>query len=282
MKRDSVLVGLFVLVLLTVTTGSGFKLDRLATARNEAEDLLYLPNGDYLQVASLGQAPLLADIIYLWAIQFYAEYDREDRFRYVEHVFGDVIVKLDPHFIDAYWMGAMILSVEAHDVDAALKLLDKGIANNPDSWMLAWIAAWESYHANRLEQAVHYFEIASEIPDAPDSVRRMRAGLLGKAGDTRRALELWFEIYNAPLTDERSRGIAKRQLRRLKQRADLEDLTKIIGIFKERTGRLPRSMQELEVSGDLAVVPLDFDGQAYHYDPSSGAVRGANGSLFRD
>jgi len=282
MRRSSVLVGLFVVVLLTLTGVSGLKLERLNTARSETTDLLYLPNGDYLQVASLGQAPLLADIIYLWAIQFYAEYDREDRFHYVEHIFGNVIVKLDPHYIDAYWMGAMILSVEAHDVDAALKLLDAGLAHNPDSWMLAWIAAWESYHANRLDRAVHYFEIAAEIPGAPASVRRMRAGILGKAGDTRRALELWFEIYNDPQMDERSRGIAERQLRRLKQQADLEDLTEIIERFEQRTGRLPRSLQELIESGDLGSVPLDFDGQPYRYDPSSGSVRAADGSLFRN
>ena len=282
MKRSFLLPGLLVVIMLAATTLSGLRLERLAGTRNEADDLLYLPNGDYLQVASLGQAPVLADVIYLWAIQFYSQYEREDRFRYVEHVFGDVIIKLDPHYIDAYWMGAMILSVEAHDVDAALKLLDAGLANNPDSWMLAWIAGWESYHSHRLDLAVHYFEIAANITDAPDSVRRMRAGLLGKAGDTRRALELWFEIYNDPATDERSKGIAERQLRRLKEQADLEDLTVIIEHFRERVGRLPRSMGELVASGDLGSLPLDFDGHPYQYEASDGSVRGAEGSIFKE
>ena len=38
--------------------------------------------------ASLGQAQVMADLLYLWAIQYYSSYDREDRGRYVEHLFG--------------------------------------------------------------------------------------------------------------------------------------------------------------------------------------------------
>ena len=32
------------------------------------------PNGKYLKAASLGQAPLIADAIYVWSIQFYSAY----------------------------------------------------------------------------------------------------------------------------------------------------------------------------------------------------------------
>ncbi|MDH3629034.1 MAG: tetratricopeptide repeat protein [Acidobacteriota bacterium] len=282
MSRGSTTMVLLVAVALALSAVSGTRLERLAGVRVESQELLYLPNGDYLKAASLGQAPFLADVIYLWAIQFYASYEREDRFRYVEHIFGSVIVTLDPHYIDAYWMGAMILSVEAHDIDGALRLLDRGMERNPDNWMLPWIAAWESYHSGRLEDAVHYFDVAANIPGAPDSVRRMKAGLLGKTGDTRKALELWLEIYNDDETDDRSRGIAERQVRRLKHRADIEDLSRIIADFVARTGRRPTSIEELVEAGDLYSLPLDFDGQPYLYDPLTGVANVADGSLFRD
>ena len=55
-------------------------------------------------------------MIYIWAIQYYSNYEREDRYRYVEHVFGEVIAELDPHYIDPYWMGALIITIEAQDL----------------------------------------------------------------------------------------------------------------------------------------------------------------------
>jgi len=86
-----VLTALFVLVCMTTAAVSGRALERIDEGRLSADRLLYLPNGRYLKVASLGQAPLLADLIYIWAIQYYSDYERKDRFRYVRHVFGGVI-----------------------------------------------------------------------------------------------------------------------------------------------------------------------------------------------
>ena len=106
-------------------------------------DLLYLPNGRYLKIASLGHSALVADLVYLWSIQHYSDYEREDRFRYVEHVFGNVIAELDPGFTDAYSLGAMILSVEARDLPGALRLLELGMERNPGDWILPYIAGWE-------------------------------------------------------------------------------------------------------------------------------------------
>ena len=84
---------LLVLVAGAVTVVSGRSLERLSAERPTEASLLYLPNGQHLKLASLGQAPVLADLIYLWAIQYYSVYEREDRFRYVEHVFGNVIAE---------------------------------------------------------------------------------------------------------------------------------------------------------------------------------------------
>src|SRR3972149_5776995 len=79
-------------------------LETLAGKNPVARDLLYLPNGKYLRAVSLGHPGLMADLFYLWAIQYYSDYERGDRYRYVEHVFGSVIGELDPHYVDPYWL----------------------------------------------------------------------------------------------------------------------------------------------------------------------------------
>ena len=44
---------------------AGGALERRAPARSAAEELLYLPNGKHLRLISMGQAPLIADLIYI-------------------------------------------------------------------------------------------------------------------------------------------------------------------------------------------------------------------------
>ena len=62
-----------------------------------------------------------------------AHYEPEGRYRYVEHVFDRVITELDPRYIDAYWLGSLILILEGEDLDAGLRLLSKGAEHNPDN-----------------------------------------------------------------------------------------------------------------------------------------------------
>ena len=66
----------------------------------------------YLRVASLGYASVAADVLYLWSIQYYSNFQIEDRYKYVDHIYSGVITELDPHYFDPYWIGAMILSVD--------------------------------------------------------------------------------------------------------------------------------------------------------------------------
>ena len=82
--------GLLVVVALAATGWSSARLERIDHGSKDRE-LLYLPNGKLLHVMSLGHPTLLADVVYLWAIQHYSNYERGDRFRYLEHVFDRVI-----------------------------------------------------------------------------------------------------------------------------------------------------------------------------------------------
>ena len=86
MLRRLTTVTLVILVALTAGY-SRATLDRLATMPEEKE-LLYLPSGKHLRIMSLGHTGLMADLAYIWAIQYYSNYDRDNRKQYVEHVFN--------------------------------------------------------------------------------------------------------------------------------------------------------------------------------------------------
>jgi tetratricopeptide (TPR) repeat protein len=246
------------------------------------QELLYLPNGKFLELASLGHAPLLADLLYLCAIQYSSNHERADRYRYVEHVFGEVITELDPHYIDPYWLGALIMTVEAQDLEAGLRLLDKGRRTNPDNWALPYVAGWECYHAEQFERAAEYFEIAARIPRAPAALSRLRAGMYTKAGDLRTAIEMWDGVMQDPESDPASRAIAERQIRELTVRLQLETLRQAIERFRIDNGAYPKSLAELAAASYIRHRPLDPEGRAYDYDPTTGRVSAPAGKVLGD
>lgn len=263
----ALVLGCFLLATLSLQ-----QLEAVASSRGGDQQLLYLPNGKYMKLASLGQAPFLSDLVYLWAIQYYSNYSREDRFEFVEHVFSDVIAELDPHNVDPYWLGAMILSVEAGDDDAALRLLDKGFAYNPDEWVLPYLAGWTAHHAGLYKRASDYFDLAANVSTAPPVVLRLRAGMIKRMGDLEEALALWNQVIDDPRCDEKSRRIAKRQIRDLTVRWELKVLQAAVDRFRIQNGQTPKRLEQLVAGNYISSLPLDPDGVAYRYDSRTGEV----------
>ena len=256
------------------------QLDRLATVDRGDAPLLYLPNGKHLRAASLGHAPLVADLVYLWAIQYYSDYRRVDRYRFVEHVFGKVIAELDPHYADPYWLGALILIVEAHDLDAGLRLLDEGFQKNPDEWILPYLAGWECERAGRYDRAANYFQSSARSPSAPAFVARMRAGMFTRSGDLDEASRSWQQILEDIRSDDASRAIASRQLRAIEARRQLEEVQAAVDRYRAEVGRNPDRLEDLVSSRRLAALPLDPDGNPLRYDPVEGKVSTVAGRVL--
>lgn len=273
-----------ILLVVALASVSGFSrgaLDRLTLSETLPDELLYLPNGKYLKVMSLGHRTLLADLIYLWAIQYYANYEGENRNRWVQHVFSDVIAELDPQYIDAYWLGALILILDVGDLEAGLALLDKGAERNPDNWILPYLAAWECYHAKQLERAAAYFQKAAAIPGAPTAVRRMRAGLLAKTGDLHQALAMWTSISQDPASDAVSKKIAARKIREAQTRLGMEAIQQAVERFRFDNGRWPSNLAELTGRSYLDSLPLDRDEHEFVYDSATGRVTSSSGLVLQ-
>src|SRR3989454_5242845 len=140
--------------------------------------LLYLPSGKYLRVMALGFDGLLADVLYLWSIQYYGNYDIRDRYDYLERIYDQVITELDPHYLDPYLIGALIMTTEARQPEMALRLLDKGVERNPDQWIIPFEAGLLGYdHLHDYKRAARYFQKAPRGAGGPPVVGRLYAEL---------------------------------------------------------------------------------------------------------
>ena len=250
----------------------------LEKARSEAltrPPFLYVPSGRYIKVLSLGYQNVAADILYMWSIQRYSHYEKEHRFRYLEHVY-DMVTDLDPHYIDPYLIGALTMAREGSDYERAFNLLEKGMRNNPDEWFLPLDAGFYALQDLKdYSKAIDYFMKASKIEGCPPEVDRLIAGAFLRKGDKVSSLKFWLDIYNST-TDERIKEVSYNHIYDLKIAIDLEMLQQAIDQYKEQKGRFPPSLSALVRVGLLARIPVDPDGKSYIYDRNSGVVSAAS------
>src|SRR6185436_234316 len=122
------------------------------------ERLLYLRSGGVARRVMLSFDGLAADVYWIGAIQHYGrdasgkQATDTNRFELLEPLL-DLTTTLDPHFNIAYRFGAIFLALPQGSgkgsgpgrPDLAIKLLEKGLANNPTRWNYAYDAGFVHY-----------------------------------------------------------------------------------------------------------------------------------------
>lgn len=246
--------------------------DKVPRKKVPGSSIIYLPSGQYLKYATFGYSSLVADLIYLWAIQYYGSFDIPDRFNYLEHIFS-IIADLDPKYTDPYEVGALIAVYEAHDANLAFKILDMGLEKNPDLWIFPLQAGHiAQMNLKDYELARQYYKKAMEIPGAPPIAKRLYASSAYKTMDYQEAWATWREVYETS-TEQWIKDIASNQLYRIKATVDTEALSSAVKQFKEKYGRFPADLNQLVRARLIREVPQDLEGHDYLYDPKTGEVK---------
>jgi hypothetical protein len=268
---------LFVLGICLLATGAaavGLKArsDRILRARVPGSSIIYVPSGKFLKPATFGYSSLAADLVYLWAIQYYSSYDIPDRFTRLDHIFS-IIADLDPRYADPYEVGSLIAGMEAHDISLALRILDRGLEKNPDMWLFPFEAAHiAQIQLKDFALAREYYRKAMNVPGAPGLIKRLYAHATFKTMDYETSWETWLEIYNTA-TDDQVRKTASNHLYQVKAAMDISALKNAVDAYKAKNGRFPSGLNRLVADRTLASVPRDLDGKEYVYDPATGEVK---------
>jgi len=247
--------------------------DQISRSRVPGSAIIYLPSGKYLKYVTFGYSSVLADLIYLWAIQYYSNYAIPDRFQYLEHIFS-IISELDPRYVDPYELGALIAVYEGNNLELGLRILDMGLEKNPDQWFFPFLAGHLAQLRKNYELARAYYKKAMDIPGSPEIVKRLYAFSAFKTMDLETAWRTWLEIYETT-KDERVKKIASNHLYQVKAAIDKQIIERAISFFREKYGRNPYSLEQLKRTGFLKEIPKDLDGLDYLYDPATGEVRAA-------
>ncbi len=113
-------------------------------------------------------------------------------------------------------MGGLYLLYFARQPEAAVSLLEKGAAANPDRWELSHDLGRYYYLETRdYPGALRWWERAAKLPGRPEYLPRFVARLYARTGQTETALELWSELYRTAQNDS-LRSLALKEIERLK------------------------------------------------------------------
>jgi hypothetical protein len=290
MKLRSPIAGLLLLAL-----PAGFvalwqlqlRIDARRAELHQDRDELALSSGKLLKAMSLEYAPLMADIYWTRAVQYYGDKRaHEDPNFDLLWPLLDITTTLDPQLLVAYRFGSTFLSEPpargAGRPDLGVRLVERGIQANPEYWRLYEDLGFIYYFdAKDYGKASEAFLEGSKKPHALFWMKVLAAKVAEQGESRETSVFLWNELYNSA-TDPQIKKNALMHLQLLRAQTDCEHLDAIAGEYEKRTGRRPRNLRELIGEGLLPGAPVDPLGHAYVFGADGKAQLNPASPLYKE
>jgi hypothetical protein len=245
------------------------------------EDTVEISSGSGIRRLTGAFDSLAADVYWVRAIQYYGGAKRRlttriapdpppmialDEYRQLYPML-EITTSLDPRFSIAYRFGSVFLA-EAYPAgagrpDLAVKLLEKGLREQPDKWeYMEDIGFVHYWYRHDFRSAAEWFAKAGEAPGAPWWMRSLAATTLAEGGDRRSSRTMWEGIRQSADNDW-LRNNAERRLTQLRALDQIDSLQLAVDAFARRAGRSPSNWEEVGRVNNWAGVPLDPAGAPY-------------------
>lgn len=248
-----------------VTTLSAIDRIRRGVTLQEA---LYVRSSRALRRMSLGYTGLLADIYWTRAVQYfgYQHHASATDFSLLAPLL-EITTELDPKLLPAYQFGANFLAPKppngAGMPEKALSLMNYGIEHNPDQWRLYYNLGFLYYiQFKDYAKAADAFARGAKVPGTNAFMPILAARMAQHAGEFDTARMLWFTTYQSTKEPE-IRQNAIEHLRALQVDEDVTRLEEVVARYRQRTGKFPSSMSDLERAGFIRGTPMDPTGRPY-------------------
>ncbi len=222
---------------------------------------------------------MLADVYWIRAIQYFAATRLKNKPtgpRDLLFPLLDITTSLDPAFNLAYRFGAIFLA-ERHrggtfQPELAIKLLDKGFAQNPKRWEYLYDKAFVYYWTfHDPKAAAHWFGEAAKVPGSADWLPGLAAIMLVEGGD-RRSSRFMFQQMLQTAEHEYLRNNAGFRLAQLDILDAIDQLNAILDRYQQVTGTRATTWAPLVARNWLRAAPADPDGKPFTIDSSGRAA----------
>jgi tetratricopeptide (TPR) repeat protein len=240
----------------------------LEPGQSRHEELLFMPAESRVSHFAGGYSGLLATIYWTRAVQYYGRHRlAHSRDFALLGTLLDTATSFDPHLLVAYRFGSLFLAGKlpegAGDPQRAINLLQRGIVANPTYWRLwedlGFIYYWDM---KDYAHAARAFQTGSERPGALPWMRVLAASVAAEGGETKTSRILWSEIAQSAANDQ-IRRTAEMHLAVLDTQEALRRLDALIEAYRAKTGKGPRSFQDLVAAGLMRGIPLDLSGERF-------------------
>jgi hypothetical protein len=248
------------------------RIDATKQSEDSLQEDLVLRSPELVKKLSMGYDALLGDIYWTRAVQYYGQRigDPHTKFDLLAPLLN-IATTLDPKLLVAYRFGAIFLSepraLGAGRSDLAVDLVSKGIAANPDEWILNYDLGFLYYwRLKDYPKAAEAYADGGKKPHAPLILTLMAARVAQKGNDLETSRMIFLQLYESS-KDKNVRKLAMREVRALKAQEDEMHLDEVIQDYKKRFGRYPTSTKEMVAAGMLPFEPADPIGIPYVIGP---------------
>jgi tetratricopeptide (TPR) repeat protein len=222
--------------------------------------------GSRLKGFAFGMEGLIADWYYMRSLQYIGnkliahrdEVINLDDLRALEpgllYPLLDNATTLDPHFIGAFYYGALVLP--AIDGDQAINLTQKGIATNPDAWQLYQHLGYIYWKLGDFDKAAQAYESGSQKPGAPPFMGLMTGAMRTEGGSRATAREIFRQMYEGS-DDPAVQITAERRLAQLMSLDERDAIDAALIKYKEQHNECPTSLVEIMPLLDKVKLPAN-------------------------
>ena len=266
--RNSILLTLMLVVGFAAIWHLQIAIDAQRAAVLQERDDLLVTSPKLLKIASMEFAPLLADVYWTRAVQYYGQkHAGNDPNLMLLWPLLNIATTLDPNLLPAYRFGAMFLSDAAPRgagrPDLAVELIQRGIQANPDYWRfyedLGFIYYFDVKDYAKASQA---FLDGSRHPDAKIWMKVMAAKIAAEGESFETSAFLWRDIYQSA-TDPQTKQGALDRLQLLVAHQDCKELDQLGDEYEKRFGQRATRISQLVQAGLLPGAPADPRGFPY-------------------
>src|SRR5271154_109162 len=283
--RNSILLVLALVVGFTAIWHLQIAIDAQRAAVLQERDDLLVTSPKLLKVVSMEFAPLLADIYWTRAVQYYGQkHAGNDPNLMLLWPLLNIATTLDPNLLPAYRFGAMFLSDAAPRgagrPDLAVELIQRGIQANPDYWRfyedLGFIYYFDMKNYAKASQA---FLDGSKNPNAQLWMKVMAAKIAAEGESFETSAFLWHDVYQSA-TDPNTKQGALEHLQLVQAKQDCKQLDQLGDEFEKRAAHRATRISQFVQAGLLPGVPVDPLGFPYEIGDDGKARLNAKSPLL--
>lgn len=248
-------------------------IDLKAGTAKKVERFMFLPKGEYLKIAALEYDQLVADAIWLQAIQVIGEKQiSEEGYNWIYHAL-DVATTLDPRFDYVYQVGGIVLSALGNKIDLSNALLKKGFRENPDIWQIPFYLGFNHFfYMDEYKKAADYLAAAAKLPGHPQYVPELAATLYVKGGNPEAALEFLTKVY-METDDERIKKEIDDKAKGVIIERDILFLEGGVKRYIEIYKKAPENLADLVTGRIINIIPKEPFGGYYYIDKETKEIK---------